>query len=84
MLAELTALAGQSAARALRGYIVVSGQDRWSYERSLALAATLRGTGAACEVETHPTLGHAFPPHFASSLARGLSFLHGDSEPKSR
>ena len=32
----------------------------------------------------HPTLGHAFPPHFASSLARGLSFLHGDSEPKSR
>ena len=84
MLAELTALAGQSAARALRGYIVVSGRDRWSYERSVVLAASLRDAGAACEVEMHPTLGHAFPPHFASSLARGLSFLHGDSEPKSR
>jgi len=35
MLAEVTALAGQSAGRALRGYIVVSGRDLWSYEGSL-------------------------------------------------
>jgi len=35
MLAEVTALAGQSAGRALRGYIVVSGKDLWSYEGSL-------------------------------------------------
>ncbi|MDQ3043705.1 MAG: hypothetical protein M3R06_00950 [Chloroflexota bacterium] len=79
MLAELIALAEQGAARATRGFIVVGEQDRWSHAGSHTLAASLRGGGAACEVETHPALGHDFPPTFASSLKRGLTFLQGDS-----
>ncbi len=75
MLEELAPLVEQGAERGVRGYVVVGDRDRWSSEGSRDLAMLLRARGAVCEVETHPGLGHEFPPDFAPSLARGLGFL---------
>jgi predicted esterase len=64
----------QTADPTVRGYIVVGQKDRF-YEPIVQFAAAMKDAGLQCHVEEHSDLNHDYPPAFAASLQRGLSFL---------
>ena len=61
-------------ARAARGYIVTGERDP-RFESVKTLADSLRSHGIPCELESHPDLGHDFPPDFEQSLDQALKFM---------
>lgn len=58
----------------LRGYVITGERDP-GYQQTRNLVNLLRSNGIPCEIESHPELGHDYPPGFQRSLARGLEFV---------
>lgn len=59
----------------LRGYFITGERDASSHPGSVRMAARLRERGVACEIESFPQVGHAYPPGMYDCLRSGLEFL---------
>ena len=61
--------------RDLRGYCVVGERDANYASGVVRLVEMLRAAGLTCELESHPDLGHVFPPEFGTRLPEKLAFV---------
>ena len=66
-------------ARGVHGVIVAGGKDP-RFSTIVQLGATLSKHGTACQLETRPELGHAYPSDFNELLERTLSTFHKEQE----
>lgn len=62
----------------LRGYFITGEQDSANHLGSERMAASLNELGVACEIESFPDMGHAYPPGMYDCLQRALDFLTGE------
>lgn len=72
---ELLPFVQSSREKGLRAYLIVGDRDTNCYESTVRLSTFLKEHGIPCELEVHPGEGHWFPPDFAQSLQRALSFV---------
>ena len=71
---ELAPLVGQGAARGLRAYVVVGGDDP-SHAGAKHLVDLLNKDGATARLDARPGLGHEYPADMDATLTRALEFV---------
>ena len=72
----LTPYLDSARANGVRGYVIMGLQENATgLELIPKTVAFLQEHGIPCELEEHSNLGHAFPPDFAASLDKALTFL---------
>lgn len=76
-MAALAPYTEQAEARGLRGYFLLGEEDgSVSHEAVRGLVAMLNTRKVPCKLELLPGVGHEYPPHFATILARALAFIN--------
>jgi predicted esterase len=58
-----------------RTYVIIGGADHSCLPHAQALVAALHDHGLPCELELHPGMRHRYPPDFATSLRRVLTYV---------
>ena len=62
-----------------RTYVIIGDADRACLPHAEALVAALRARDLPCELELHPGMRHRYPPDFAASLHRALTYFGSSS-----
>jgi dienelactone hydrolase len=70
------AVIGAAAGRAVRGWVIMGGQDHF-VEGTNALVDKLRAAGLAVELSVYDDMGHDYPPDFQARLPEILAFVLG-------